>query len=298
MNENHFNFSACSRWFPPSGLPVSYLAFDLETTGLGGDDVPTQIGWIIVDDGKIVDTREMMLNWYSVPSIDKNWLDERMINVMSIFENRGLIYPVTIESMKGKGFPPEDCLKLFGSVLNLCMQNGWPVVGHNIVQFDLTRLPKSFDRMGIPFPTINPDLVFDTQGADVSQQLLRRGDSKGFPMPGEPAANYFSRMCSARVGDKRGSRQLTKLAFSANLPVGDDRHSALADTLLCHQMIEFWRGQPSFPLQVPTMPGPAPQGYASAASLVADPKSPATFSEQAKVQPQPPQSRRMRGQRQ
>lgn len=297
MDENTFNFSVCNRWFPPSGLPLNYVAFDLETTGFGLDDVPTQIGWIIVDNGQIVDQREVVLNWYSVESIDKQWLDNRMINVLAAFENLGLIYPVTVESMKGKGFPPADVLAAFGSVIQQCTDNRWPLVGHNIVRFDLTRLPKSFERLSLPFPRIDQNLLFDTQGADAGQQLLRRGDSKGFPMPGEPAGDYFARMCTARVENKSASRKLTKLAFNHKLPVGDDRHSALADTLLCHQLIEYWRGRPSFSLQIPTLPASVSMSQEEFTTHYRGQPAPATFSENP-VPPPRTSPQRHRGQRQ
>lgn len=98
-------------------LPNSYIAWDLETTGLDpADSHIIEIGAILVENGEVIDRREWLLN-----------------HGIEISEKTTELTGISKEMIDKEGRDPEDCLAEFMEILT----PGTPHLTHNGMRFDI-----------------------------------------------------------------------------------------------------------------------------------------------------------------
>ncbi len=235
--------------FGATGLPPSYLAIDTETTGLSGDDIALQFGWVLVKDGVEVDRASFYVDWWNHPPKNRDpnafrpWLRERIAAVSCIFDQKGLAFPATLEKITTEGVAPHSVYKTFYDLVAQMQEVGVPLAGHTIISFDLDRISKTAQLyLDMPALRPNPNLVFDIAGADAAFRLAEAGDVKWRFPDAQSASDYFAKMPRLSTGGRRVGRKQAELAYACDIDAMQV-HEALADAQQASQIIEFWRGK-------------------------------------------------------
>ena len=190
----------------PLQMPQDYVVFDLETTGLELDtDVIWQIGFYLVRDGEPWDNRRRGMD-VMVETSEKQLLSNRF-EIERIARKRMEVFPETmpeaivkaeqsyLHQFRGdtRPVPRLVAIKEAASFLETCINRGIPVVGHNLVRFDIPFFLKECRNAGVSFRS--PDTNIIDTGMLIKSCMTRRRvlDTEYY----RPAAFY------RRVADER-----------------------------------------------------------------------------------------------
>lgn len=134
-------------------FPKDYLVLDTETTGTDfRKDLIGQLGYCLVQDGRLISRGALLLDWTRHAAIDPRWLRTRLeicrVNVETTKEGTptGKTYHLSMEKMAQDGAAPDDVLSEFLAWLRQLRQDNYFFVAHNGYFFDGTMLSTHFDR--------------------------------------------------------------------------------------------------------------------------------------------------------
>lgn len=233
------------------GIPRNYLAIDIETSGFkAGEDVVTEIGHVLVEDGNILDKASTILDWTNHPIVKPGWLRERLVkvgNAMADYSLDGInAYHITFDSMQERGLPPEQVFQQYISLIEKFKNSDFYIVGHNHTQFDENMLRDNI--VGFQF---GKDFdfgrnVFDTNAMERAIQFFEAEDPKALPAASETPRGYFYRMTFAKMRDRQ--KTLSKLRYcmdkyELHALCKDEQsclHSAEFDAFVCHLLMQRW----------------------------------------------------------
>lgn len=152
-------------------LPSSYLSFDIETMGLVRDwDLPVEIGHTLVVDRKPVETTALLLDWTRHPSVDQEWLRDRLQQCKFNTEHTkhgmpsGKTYHFTFERLRDEGVSPQEALTYYHDLLLWARREYGAFIGQNAWFFDAELFPLTLEEFtGREFSFADNEL-FDTGG--------------------------------------------------------------------------------------------------------------------------------------
>lgn len=241
------------------GIPRNYLSFDIESTGFDRNkDLVTEIGHILVEDGKVIDRGSFLLDWTTHPFIKHGWLRERLVSVglqLANYSGRNEPYHIDFSSMQEKGVEPATVFKFYSDLIRDVSESGFFVVGHNILGFDEAMLEHNIVGFGYDKEFGLGDLVFDTQSMDRFVHLCH--DAKYRVKRGETPRGYFYRLLHSKgsKGVKLPSSKLKECFQRYDLAgICEEQnmslHSAEFDAYVCHLLLSQWskmdQGEVSF----------------------------------------------------
>ena len=142
-------------------FPNDYLVIDVETTGVrfhkdgrnarhwDGDFI-TELGYCYVKDGVSTGHETLVLNWASVPKVNRQALNERMETTRRQMEFKdgkptGRTYHMSLKRMEEEGADPIEVLQSFAEILQFARESGNFFVAHNGYHFDGTMFENHFD---------------------------------------------------------------------------------------------------------------------------------------------------------
>lgn len=223
-----------------NGWPTTYLAMDLETTGYAADrDVITEYGHCLVEDGRITDRLDLVLDWTEHPVVPQHWLRDRIASVRSQMELAGNCCHTSIERMKSEGMEAGKALAFIRDFLATIMSKQIPLVLHGGI-FDEKMLAGNF----IGFRVANgfsfgPNGWIDTEGVAKASQLL--DNPRAYPKRGDSLRDYWHRVKYTRVTGVKSS--LDSYCY-AKYKLGEvhgiarkDMHRADVDAYCCHLLM-------------------------------------------------------------
>ena len=123
-------------------LPINYLVFDLETTGLDfNNDLVVQLGYAIVMNKRLVDCDYFIPNWtHNRDHHFCEWLHNRMENTKKSMNSRNQdgtnSYKHSIDRMKNQGVPPVEAFTQFLDIIKICKSHNFSMIAHNGLRFD------------------------------------------------------------------------------------------------------------------------------------------------------------------
>lgn len=126
-------------WKEVYGFPDSYLAFDLETTGLIKDlDLITEIGLSKVSNGKETERQLIVIDWTRDPFVNQFWLKLRLKATSVSMARLGRSYHCSYEKLysHSNSVNPKDALSIVISAFEDSRNKGIFLVGHNVWGFD------------------------------------------------------------------------------------------------------------------------------------------------------------------
>jgi len=232
-------------------FPASYLCIDTEYTG--GDhrnDLIVEIGHTMVEDGKVIDERNLILNWYGYPGITAEWFTYKLNTMRSVV---GPGWRLTPDVVKQEGIDPLRALKFYDKLFSVWRERELPFVAQNGQNADERILRGNFNRFLNKDFSLPDNAYFDTGAIYKANKVWQTltGDIANFrsvmlPTRSDTLKTYFNRVINARVPGVKWSLSLIinefglmeKHAISAT-----DFHSAGFDSLCLHWIMEEFRRQ-------------------------------------------------------
>lgn len=189
-------------------LPNDYIIFDIETTGFSGTkDKCLEIGALKVVDGKVISTFEVMM--------DHGIAEEQYIPHIN---------GITIEEITKKGLMPDVAFDHFRHFIAINL----PIIGHNIIKFDIPFLDGNFPGFG----KIDFD-IYDTA-------VIYKAMKCGIEMNEDESFSEFAK----RV---LGAKQYYGVKYSMDTAIQEfgldktniTQHRALGDCYLTNQLYQI-----------------------------------------------------------
>lgn len=164
------------------GLPLNYVVFDVESTGLDmHNDVAIQLGYALVINKEIVDCSSYVADWtHGRPPDFCDWLDVRMKNTKKNMESKAGAgsYRHSLERMKSSGIPACDAFLGFIDTIEFCKSYNFSFVAHNGLKFDQPLLDKCAKQLWGETSGFNVgEKYFDTMALERGCQSMITPDS-------------------------------------------------------------------------------------------------------------------------
>jgi hypothetical protein len=230
-------------------FPDSYLCIDTEYTGNDKrTDLIVEIGHTMVQQGKVVDSKSLILNWYGYPGITDTWLNYRLNLIRA---NVGSGWRLTPEVIRKEGIDPLRALKFYEELFTAWQKNNLPFVAQNGQNADERIISGNFDRfLNKPF-SLPDNGYFDTGAiykADKVWQTLH-GDLANFrsvmmPVRGDTLKTYFNRVINTRINGVKWKLDLIMEEYdliNKHKINKNDFHGAGFDSMCLHWIMEEFR---------------------------------------------------------
>jgi len=224
------------------GLPEDYLVIDLETTGLNPASpavLPTQVGSCLVLGRQIAEAHAALVDWGKSPHVDPEQFYADVEKTCTKMRERGAA-GIAVAQVQEFGRPPQQVLDEYRAKLVACLEMGMPVVGHNIVAYDLPILERIF-------PLTFGDqgrMVFDLNRVIDSGMLCLAWFAGCVPPTVDWARDdYYSVIKQRQFKRKWNLGHCVETFGLARKHAADlqNAHDALADCRMVHYLIEEFR---------------------------------------------------------
>lgn len=229
-------------------FPDTYLCLDTEYTG--GDeraDFVMEIGHVMIQDRKVVDRLNVVLDWSSHPGVDHELLRHKLNNIQSIM---GSDWRITWDVMQKEGIAPFKALKFYQKFFSTWNKRNLPYVAHNGRTAEERMLRGVFNRYLDRSFVIGDNQLWDTGAIFKATSLFESMDPshshfrwKCFPQQSDSMRDYFDRVIGLRVRGLRWKLKLCLEHYGLLDKLGDDHryHQAVHDAYCSHLLMEAFR---------------------------------------------------------
>jgi hypothetical protein len=232
-------------------FPSSYLCFDTEFTGRSErDDLIVEIGHVLVEDGKVVDKLNLVLNWYEFDSVSPSWLDYKLSQMRTHIGPGWRLSPAVLQS---EGIHPLKALRFYHKLFQTWSQRGLFFVAQNGINADEPMLRGNLNRFLNKSFEIPANSYFDTGAIFKADQIWKAKDgdlvnyqSVMLPTRTDTLKSYFKRVCGSRVRGVQWSLKLILDHFDLIRKHELDAsqlHNAGFDAMCLHWIMEEYRSQ-------------------------------------------------------
>ena len=234
--------------------PRSYCCVDTETTGyMHSEDVVTEWGHCLVEDGRVVDQLSLVINWADRETPPDHWLRNRLRMVKQGMELKGKTCHMTYDRMKAEGISPEKAFAFITKFTDTIKAKGIPFVLHNHV-FDEKMLSANFLQFKFGRGFTFGDRLIDTEAVEKASQIS--DNPRVHPRASDSLRDYFLRVKYTRVTGVKSN--MDEHCFDKYLSkLGVDRaalHGAEQDSYCCHLLMEEFAKQITAPVTPPVYP--------------------------------------------
>lgn len=226
--------------------PRNYCCFDLESTGFGMTyDVVTELGHVLVQDGKITDRLSIILDWTKHKVVPLYWLEKRLATLKQAMLLKGRKSHITIERMRAEGMEPEKALAFYHKFMTTLLDREVTMVAHGGYTFDEKMFAANLKGFGVAETfSFGDNSLLDTDGIEKASQCLHL--PKMYPEPNDTLRSYFHRVKYARVPGIKSTLDehcFNKYGFGEKYGLKKkDMHGTDPDSYCCHLLMEEWRG--------------------------------------------------------
>ena len=230
-------------------FPRSYMCVDTEFTGSNErDDLIVEIGHTMVEDCKVVDELNVVLNWYPTKYVEEGWLDYKLNNMRHII---GAGWRLTPAVVKAEGMDPVKALRFYHKLFATWSKRGLPFVAQNGQTADERLLRGNFNRF-INKPFEFPDNGYFDTGGIYKANKLWTSDSpdhthlKAIMLPhrSDTLKAYFHRVIFTRVAGLKWNMKamLDEYGIREKHNMKDEQfHTAGFDAKCLHYVMEEYR---------------------------------------------------------
>lgn len=238
------------------GWPKSYCAIDIETTGYSfSEDVVTEWGHCLVEDGEVVDRLSLVVDWTGRRTPPEFWVENKLRQVRQGMALKGKHYHIDSDLMRAEGMKPE---KAFNFITKFCDQiraKGIPFVAHNGF-FDEKMLSANFLQFKFGAGFSYGDRYIDTAGIEKASQLT--DNARMHPKMNDTLRSYFTRVQYTRVQGVLCNMEphcATKYDFAGKHGITQkDMHGARTDSYCCHLLMQEFAALVTDPQTPPVYP--------------------------------------------
>ena len=231
-------------------FPDTYLCVDTEYTG--GDersDFIMEIGHVMVENRRVTDRLNIVLDWSIHPGVDHELLRYKINNIRSIM---GDDWRITWEVMKDEGISPFKALSFYKKFFKAWDKRGLPYVAHNGRVAEERMLRGAFNSYLNRSFVIGDNQLWDTGAIFKATQMLNSMDPKHnthrwkcFPQRSDSMRDYFDRVLNARLRGIRWKLGLCLEHYDLTGKLTDDHryHQAVHDAYCSHLLMEAFRSE-------------------------------------------------------
>lgn len=232
-------------------FPSSYLCVDTEFTGSNErDDLIVEIGHTMVENGKVVDELNVVLNWYPTKYVEENWLDYKLNTMRHIVGTGWRLTPAVV---KAEGMDPIKALRFYYKLFATWKKRGLPFVAQNGMNADERLFRGNFNRfLNKPFE-FPANGYFDTGAIYKANRIWQSGEEhlavlKGTIMPhrSDTLKAYFHRVIYTKCAGLKWNLKaiLDEYGIRDRYDLKDDQfHTAGFDARCLHYIMEEYRKQ-------------------------------------------------------
>lgn len=232
-------------------FPEAYMTFDTEFTGSSErDDLIMEIGHVMVEDGRVVDQMNLVLNWYSHPDVRETWLNYKLNNMRHIV---GPGWRLTPEFVKKEGIDPIKALRFYYQLFGTWRQRELPFVAQNGQTADERLLRGNFNRFLNKTFVLPDNGYFDTGAIYKATKIWEadEGDAVNFkstalPHRTETLKTYFNRVIHTRVSGIKWSLPMILDEYGLlekHFVTEEQLHTAGFDAMCLHWLMEEFRSR-------------------------------------------------------
>jgi hypothetical protein len=228
--------------------PHNYVCFDIETTGYSfKQDVITEIGHCLVQDGKIVDELTIVLDWTNHDIVPDAWLRRALTQVQNSMAASGRRYHITYEKMQADGMEPEKALAFYRDLFETFKSKDMIFASHGGYVFDETMISANFTGFGIDAKGfhLGDNNMLCTDGLEKATQIPDHPRVQ--VVTGDTLRSYFHRV---RYTNKAGIKSnldthcFNKYDFAHKYGMHRrDLHGAGPDCRCVHYLMEEYRSR-------------------------------------------------------
>jgi DNA polymerase III epsilon subunit-like protein len=250
-------FDSSGKW------PNTYCAVDVETTGYSpAEDVVTEWGYCLVEDGKVAVNDSIVIDWSSQLSPSPHWLSVRLEKLKAAMADSGRPCHMSIDLMRTEGLAPAEAFAFVSEFVDNLKLRDVPFVLHNY-DFDEKMLSANFSRYvegssGFTFG----DKLIDTSLIEKAGQML--SNPRAYPTDKESLREYYAKVRYSRVTGLKSNLDdhcFRKYQFFEKHGVDkNSMHGAKTDSYCCHLLMQEFAKQiivgPESERSRPTNPSP------------------------------------------
>ena len=229
-------------------FPDTYLCLDTEYTG--GDertDFVMEIGHVMVEDCRVIDQLNIVIDWSVHPGVDEELLRYKLNHIKSIM---GRDWRITWDVMKEEGVPPAKALRFYKKFFKAWNARDLPYVAHNGRVAEERMLRGTFNRYLDHAFVIGDNQLWDTGAIFKATALLDSLDPahdehrwKCFPRRTDSMKDYFNRVLNVRARGVRWKLKLCLEQYNITGQLQDNHryHQAVHDAYCSYLLMEAYR---------------------------------------------------------
>lgn len=242
--------------FQHGAWPRSYCAVDVETTGYSfSQDVVTEWGHCLVEEGEVVDRLSLVINWTGRMTPPDWWLSERLRQVRQGMELAGKQCHMSTERMQAEGTSPDKAFEFIAKFTETIRDKKIPFVFHNGF-FDEKMLSANFLQFKFGNGFSFGDVFIDTEGVEKASQLL--DNPRAHPRRNDTLRDYFTRVKHTRVNGVKSNLDehcYAKYRFREKHGIEKkEMHGARMDSYCCHLLMSEFAAMITTPKAPPVYP--------------------------------------------
>jgi len=282
-------------------FPNSYLCVDTEFTGSNErDDLIVEIGHTMVEDGKVVDELNVVLNWYPTKHVQETWLDYKLNTMRHIVGTGWRLTPAVV---KEEGMDPIKALRFYHKLFATWKKRGLPFVAQNGMTADERLFRGNFNRfINKPFE-FPPNGYIDTGAIFKANRIWQSSEEhlavlKGTMMPhrSDTLKAYFHRVIYTKCTGLKWNLKaiLDEYGIREKYGLRDDQfHTAGFDSKCLHYIMQEFQKQAA-PGKRPTVslaPADSPKRIARQKAYQEDVEKYERQKAQAQPEPEQPKAK-------
>lgn len=236
--------------------PDSYCCVDTETTGyLANEDVVTEWGHCLVENGEVVDRLSLVIDWSDRETPPDFWLRNRLYKVQQQMEFAGKTCHMNYPRMKAEGMKPEKAFPFILKFTEMIKRKGIPFVLHNH-NFDEKMLSANFLQFKFAKGFSFGDKLLDTEAIEKATQIP--DNARVHPKRSDSLKDYFLRVKYTRVNGLKSNMDdhcYAKYKFKEKHGIDKkELHGARTDSYLCHILMQEFGALITDPQTPPVYP--------------------------------------------
>lgn len=268
--------------------PRSYCCVDIESSGYSfAEDVVTEWGHCLVEDGKVVDNLSLVIDWTGRDNPPDHWLRRKLLQLDQGMRFAGKTCHMSHDLMRAEGMKPEKAFNFITKFTDTIKEKRIPFVFHN-GSFDEKMLAGNYLQFKFGKGFSFGDVFIDTEGVEKASQAP--DNARMHPQRNDSLRDYFHRVRYTRIQGIKSNMEphcYTKYRFKEKHGITQDMlHGAKMDSYCCHLLMEEFACLITDPVTPPVYPN-ADSKAARRPQKATGPSAPAV----------PANTKRLRGQR-
>lgn len=222
--------------------PNTYLCLDTEFTDQSENGMMLEFGFVLVKQGEPTLKTSFVLNWYSVPGIDRHALDYKLGRLAEHVPG----WKFTPRFIQRNGQDVDTTLRKVAALLDKWQGRGGLFVAQNGIRADEKVIHHALQaRVGRPF-SFPENAYMDTGGLYMAEQIWTSTDPEinryrpaVIPHKSETMKSYFARLTNLRIRNLSWKLQVIIDRYGIDLGKGETSwHTAAFDALCLHHIVK------------------------------------------------------------